>query len=294
MKEDKKNNSKRFIIPQLMIVALFLFVSFTSLYWLIYVHPYVSTGDAYIEGHQIQISPESDGKILEGKVQEGDKVKKGQVLFKLDDDLLQSEKKHILSRVSSLRETVANFQKDLDQKMNAYLENIRAKGTQREKIDSNLKDLDDARTLLESSKTSLSLEVINLEHIEYKLAKRVIEAPFDGVVTKCHFHPGSFVEKNDKVLCVYDSTKLSAYAYIKEGEIKKVKVGAEVNICLKAYPDHPFKGTVDFISPSVKRIKKKKLIPIKISIDSSQLSRQSTQDILLGHGMSANVKIKVN
>jgi len=294
MKEDKKNNSKRLFIPQLVIVAIFLFVSITSLYWLIYVHPYVSTGDAYIEGRQMLISPESDGKILEGRVQEGDKVKKGQILFKLDDVLLQSEKKHLLTRVASLEETVANFQKDLDKKMSIYLENIREKEVQRERIDKNLNDLDEARALLESSKASLALEKINLEHIEYKLSKRVVEAPFDGVVTKCHFHPGAFVEKNDKVLCVYDSKQLSAYAYIKEGEVKKVKVGAEVNICLKAYPDLSFTGTVDFISPSVKKIKKKKLIPIKISIDPSQLSSQSTQDILLGHGMTANVKIKVN
>jgi len=86
------NRTPRIII----IVILVLVVAAAAYYWYNYMRPAADSGaltaSGTVETTEISIAPELSGKILEVDVQEGDAVKAGDVLFKLDDTLLKAQR----------------------------------------------------------------------------------------------------------------------------------------------------------------------------------------------------------
>jgi HlyD family secretion protein len=67
-----------------------------------------------IETTVVNIAPELSGKVAEVKVDEGDKVKAGDVLFRLDDDLLQAQRKVATASLDSAQAAAQTAQAALD------------------------------------------------------------------------------------------------------------------------------------------------------------------------------------
>ncbi len=79
-----KNKKAIIAVLALMIIAL---VGITVYYWYNNIH-FVSTEDAKVDGDIYKASPQITGEILEVKVAEGDSVKAGQIIARLDDTAL--------------------------------------------------------------------------------------------------------------------------------------------------------------------------------------------------------------
>ena len=75
-----KYKQKKFIIP----VVIGIIGIIAALNYFNYATTYESTDDAYIEGHNIQISPKISGNIIKVLVNDNQKVKKGQILAEID------------------------------------------------------------------------------------------------------------------------------------------------------------------------------------------------------------------
>jgi len=108
------------------------------------------------------------------------------------------------------------------------------------------------------------------------------------VITKSFLQTGLFVDKKDPILNINNTNNIWTYAWVKEKDLQSLKLGMKTKVSLEAYPDLLLNGKIEFISPSTKKRKNKKLIPIKISIDTSSLNK----DYLFCNGMTAKVKIK--
>ncbi|MGC1379279.1 MAG: biotin/lipoyl-binding protein, partial [Anaerolineales bacterium] len=82
--------------PIIAIIVILLIAAAAAGYWYFYVRPATVSGaltaSGTVETTEISIAPEVSGKILEVDVQEGDAVKAGDVLFKLDDTLLKAQR----------------------------------------------------------------------------------------------------------------------------------------------------------------------------------------------------------
>jgi multidrug efflux pump subunit AcrA (membrane-fusion protein) len=83
--------------PIIVIIIILLVVAAAAGYWYFYMRPAdlasgALTASGTVETTEISIAPEISGKILEVDVQEGDAVKAGDVLFKLDDTLLKAQR----------------------------------------------------------------------------------------------------------------------------------------------------------------------------------------------------------
>lgn len=290
MESSKK--SKKFYTSQLFIFSAFFVASFAILYWFYYVFPYVTTLDGYIEGRQVLVCPENDGKITSSKVKEGDFVKKGQVLFKLDDRLTQSERKQVVAKLTALKEKEIFSKRLLDDSMKDYLDKRREKDlgiVAQEELITSLRTLESRKESFEEIKNSIFIQEMKLECMDQKLCQKSIAAPFDGIITKCHYSKGSYVEKKDPVYCLFDAKKFWAYAFVSESDLHKIKIGSVAEVFLEAYPKHILPGRVEFIAPTTKTLHQKKLIPLKISIDTNALFDEA----FICNGMSANIRIKV-
>lgn len=81
-----------------------------------------------------------------------------------------------------------------------------------------------------------------------QLAKCVLYAPTDGVVSTLNFRAGEFVAPGAALCTVADTKDLWINIYVSEKELPRVKLGQRAKISVDAYPGQFFNGQVSYIS----------------------------------------------
>jgi len=94
--------------PRIIMIVFVLLALAGAAYWYLYVRPAAAangalTASGTVETTEISIAPEVSGKIMDVNVQEGDKVKKGQVLFTLDDTIIKAQRNVSAASVESAK-----------------------------------------------------------------------------------------------------------------------------------------------------------------------------------------------
>jgi HlyD family secretion protein len=212
------------------------------------------------------VSSKVTGKVTEVLIEEGMKVKEGQILARLDDtnikDGLDIAEAQLNSAEASLEETKAL----LKQAQNEY---NRITALAKQDISSQ-SDLDKA----ESDATSLQARLIR-QQVDVTVAKRqvaqwqqqmedmIIRAPFDGVVTTKDAQPGEMISPvsagggftRTGIGTVVDMASLEVQIDVNESYINLVEPGQAVEATLDAYPNWKIPCKVTAIIPTADREK---------------------------------------
>lgn len=170
------------------------------------------------------ISPLKTGQITEIFVKEGDAVKTGDVLAKLDDaDLLAQLRE---------QEALAAFYEENTERAKTLLSN--------KTISS--KEYDQRKTDL--TRTNARMEVL-----QEQIRQMSLIAPTDGIVLWRDVEPGEVKIAGTPLFWVGQPRPLRLKAEIDEEDIPKIRTGQKVYITADAFPDTVFEGTVSQITP---------------------------------------------
>jgi len=116
---------------------------------------------------------------------------------------------------------------------------------------------------------------------EYNLEHTVLKAPFDGVVADIQLKENNFSAKSDYFAVLMDTRQMETSFGILETELEMVAVGAPVEVIPYALPRKTFAGTISEINPSVDE---NGMIKVKAIV-------QNPDGILLD-GMNADIIVK--
>ena len=75
-----------------------------------------------------------------------------------------------------------------------------------------------------------------------------LKAPFSGVVTKAGASPGDVVDAGKDVFTVADLSHVWVQAEVYEKDLGRIRIGQSAFITVDTYPNHPFDGTVAYLS----------------------------------------------
>ena len=156
--------------------------------------------------------------------------------------------------------------------------------------------LDGDLAILKYRKAELLAKV---KHQNLDLGDRTIRSPVDGVVDKTFIQIGEYVTPGQRLALVHDPETIWIEANIKETEIRRLKIGQEVEVSVDAYPDTPFRGRVLSIgnattsefallpspNPSGNFTKITQRLPVRIAIEQ--------QGGLLRPGMMVEINIDI-
>ena len=123
---------------------------------------------------QVSVRPEVNGRILQLPVDIGDAVKKGQLLFQLDDRDLQIEKESQQKDIERAKLEVEQAERNYLRSQTLFKDNL---------ISEEL--FEDTKTLYELAKNTLGRSEKTMELVEDRLRKTRITAPFDEEVQAC-------------------------------------------------------------------------------------------------------------
>ncbi|KQU49982.1 hypothetical protein ASG72_18405 [Bosea sp. Leaf344] len=174
----------------------------------------------------VVIAPEIAGRVVALGFKEGDRVKKGQELVKLDTAILDAELKQLQADLGLARDTFER-NRSLSQ---------RGVGTQ--------VALDEATAKLASAEARVQLA-------QAKLAQSTIRAPFDGVVGLRSVSVGDFVAGGKTLVTLTNIDPIKVDFRVPEIFLSRVKVGQAISIKVDALAGREFEGRIFAIDPVV-------------------------------------------
>lgn len=172
----------------------------------------------------VQLAPEVAGRISEIRFDEGQPVKGGAVLVRLDDTLAKAAEEEMKVRLE-----LANSNYDRAKRMAGS-----GSGTGRD-LDVALAEKNTAEALLNSQRA--------------QLAKLDITAPFDGVVGLRRVSVGSYVAAGTTLVNIEKIDVIKVDFKIPEANLRRVRIGQSVEISVDAIADRTFTGKIYAIDP---------------------------------------------
>lgn len=185
------------------------------------------TGTAPLEARgEAQVIAKTSGVALSVLVEEGDVVRAGQTLVRLDSSRAQLQAAQTSAQMNKLRNQYARSQQLAAQKLVSAADN------------------DQIRFDLENARAANRLANLELSYANVK-------APISGVVASRSIKTGNFVQINTPILRIVDISRLEAVLNVPERELATLKSGLLVQLQVDALPGKTFSGTIDRVSPVV-------------------------------------------
>jgi HlyD family secretion protein len=178
----------------------------------------------WVEAELIFVSPDEQGRVESLKVREGDHVKKGDLLFTVDDDL---QKADVVVRNTA----VINAQQAFDRAKELLKS---AAGTQR--------TYDDAEAALRQAKA-------NLEWAQTRLARRNAHSPSDGTIEQIYYRPGETVPAGRPVVALLPPGNLKIRFFAPQAALPELNYGDVVGISCDGC-DKDLTAKISFIARS--------------------------------------------
>lgn len=179
------------------------------------------------------------GDLAEFTVREGEAVRVGQKIARIDSADLQSRLVDRLGAVESARAQLALAEKT--RTMNVRL--LNDKFISQNAFDSTESSYSVARGTLKSAEAQLQLAQNALRDAE-------VTAPLSGIVAKRHVQPGEKVAIEAPVVTIIDLKDLEVQAVVPALDVPELRVGMPVELFVDGYGERRFQGRVERINPS--------------------------------------------
>ncbi|HUR65069.1 MAG TPA: efflux RND transporter periplasmic adaptor subunit [Chitinophagaceae bacterium] len=278
-----------------------------------------ASGKVYPEV-EVKISPDISGEVTELNVEEGDSVKKGQVLARIYADIYALQRDEAASRVNQSAATVDNGSAALEA-LKANLEQAqqsfnRNKSLYDDKVISK-SELEQYETSLRSAqanynaaqqnirglKANVQASQVGLNKANKDLSRATLTAPMSGVVSSLKIKKGERVAGNSfnvgtEMMTVADMSVLEVRVDVGENDIVKISIGDSADVEVDAYNNRKFKGVVTKIASSTKTSAGMPVsndvtnYEVRIRLDPSSYQDLSGKKFPFRPGMNASADIK--
>lgn len=181
--------------------------------------------------------------VLQVLKENGDAVRKGDVLIRMDQTTIQDN-------LRSAEDNARNTAQALDQaERNVQrLKTLRASGM------TSLQALDDAEVRRNAAQSELSASKARAAQARQQLERTVVRAPFDGVVSDRKASAGDTASIGKELLKVIDPTSMRFAGRVSADKISQVSVGQTVGFRINGYAGQEFRGKVTRVDPSANDI----------------------------------------
>ncbi len=260
-----------------------------------------AAGNGRLEATEYDIASKFAGRLLIVNAHEGDEVRAGQILARIDTSDLEAalneaqaqwlravaaEKQ--ASALVKQRESDYAFARKTAERSRAVFE----KGLiARETVDQHEANLQSAAAGLEAARAGLntataSIEVARAasERIRVNIADGTLRAPVAGRVLYRLAEPGEIIGAGGKVLTLIDLTDVYMPIFLPAEKAGRVRIGAEARIVFDAVPNTSIPARVSFVAPQAqftpkevetKTEREKLMFRVKVQVDRALLSEHA-------------------
>ncbi|MEL6811134.1 MAG: efflux RND transporter periplasmic adaptor subunit [Bacteroidota bacterium] len=207
---------------------------------------------------EVMLSSEVSGEIIELPIKEGQQVKKGDLLVKVNPDLSLSALNQSQAGLQNVRALLAQSEASLKNAELNYNRNksLFEKGViSKSEWDRSVADFEMAKANKESAYYNVQSAAANVKQNRDNLARTSIYAPMDGTVSKLSVELGERVVgtaqmAGTEIVRVANLSNMEVEVDVNENDIVKVAIGDSTIVEVDAYLKREFKGIVTEIANS--------------------------------------------
>ena len=219
-----------------------------------YNHPYSEMARNYYLS--TPIVPLVKGRVVEVPVQANQPVKKGDVLFRLDDEPFRLKVDSLTARLDANKDQL----KSIDARLrSAKLDRDRASdlmrrgvGKQRD-LDVTQASVDEIAAQMDQQRAMLEDLQAQLDEAKYQLAQTVVYAPSDGHVVQLALRPGMIATPfmYRPVMTFIHKDETAYVGWFWQNSMQRLAVGDEAEVVIDGIPGKIFKGKVTAVIPAI-------------------------------------------
>jgi RND family efflux transporter MFP subunit len=224
----------------------------------------VLTGSGYIitRHKYIVIGTKILGQIVAEPIEEGQRVKVGDVLVRIDDRDYQAQLRQAYADRDLAAANIVLKRARAERLRELYRQGVQSKDS-----------LDDAENQLSVAEAEYHKAIGAIDFAKFNVTQTVITSPINGVVLQKYRELGDTITAFGQspggggatdIAQLADLSDLRCEVDINESDIAKVKMGTPATVILDAYPDDPFPATVVKIYPEADRQKGTVKVEVKV------------------------------
>ncbi|MHA7114879.1 MULTISPECIES: efflux RND transporter periplasmic adaptor subunit [Pseudomonas] len=175
------------------------------------------TRDGHIRADVIQIAPDVSGLIQKVEVRDNQTVKRGDVLFTIDQDRFTLALRQAKATLGERQETLAQASREAQR--NRKLGNLVA-----------AEQLEESQSREARARSAVSEAQVAVDTAQLNLDRSVVRSPVDGYLNDRAPRDHEFVSAGRPVLSVVDSASYHVDGYFEETKLGKIHVGDAVDI----------------------------------------------------------------
>ena len=195
---------------------------------------------------RVYITARTSGQVMDVNFEEGDLVKKGQVLARLDTRRQQAQ---LRNAEANLKEARLNF----DRQKTLFEQDVITPA-----------EFENAQVALERAEAEKELWRVEVEI-------GVITTPIDAVVAAKLVEPGTTANANDRLFTIEDHNLLVIRPALSELDVANLEKGQELELYFDVFGDKPYSGKIRRIFPSADGITR--LFTVEVEIDQTSLDQ---------------------
>jgi HlyD family secretion protein len=232
-----------------------------------------ASGKVYPE-IEVKVSPDISGEITELTKQEGDSVRRGEILARIYADIYATQRDQAAAAVNQQQASVGNSTAALDALKSAMQQTENQYNRQKQLLDEKIisrAEFEQSENAFQSAKANYNAALqgirgnqasvqsarASLARANKDLGRTVITAPMSGVVSLLNVKKGERVAGNSfnvgtEMMRIADMSKIEVRVDVGENDIPKIDLGDSAIIEVDAYNKRKFKGIVTQIASSNK------------------------------------------
>lgn len=250
------------------------------------------TRDGSVRVYTAQVAPEVSGRVTAVLVGDNQQVRKGDVLFRIDDRDYQIAVRRAQAAVDRAEAEMTNSQAEATRRNE--LSDIAVSPEVRQTFQSNA---DVAKAAYEGA-------VVDLDNAKLNLSRVEVHSPVNGFVTNLLLQAGTYATVGQAAMTLIDSDSYWIAGYFEETQLRRIRVGDAAKVILMGFPDQPIPGHVQSlaygimdpnaapgvaglpaVNPVFTWVRLAQRIPVRITID------ERPSGLHLAAGMTATVHV---
>jgi membrane fusion protein (multidrug efflux system) len=202
----------------------------------------VITGSVQPE-RKADLRAEVSAVVLQVLKENGEVVKRGDVLVKLDETAIRDSLNSAEASARAATQAYEQAERQVER-----LKTLRASGM------TSLQTLDDAEVRRNAAQSEVAAARTRAVLARQQLSRTQVRAPFDGVVSDRKVSAGDTAAIGKEMLKVIDPTSMRFEGRVSADRISAVKVGQPVSFRINGYGDQEFRGAVKRVDPAANEV----------------------------------------
>ncbi|AWP56426.1 efflux RND transporter periplasmic adaptor subunit [Haemophilus influenzae] len=188
--------------------------------------PVINTTGLVRPNQGVMLSTQNAGAVSQVLVQNGQNVKKGEVLVELDSSVERANLQAAQAQLSALRQT---YQR--------YVGLLNSNAVSRQEMD--------------NAKAAYDAQVASIESLKAAIERRKIVAPFDGKAGIVKVNVGQYVNVGTEIVRVEDTSSMKVDFALSQNDLDKLHIGQRVTATTDARLGETFSARITAIEPAI-------------------------------------------